>query len=230
MKRFLTICILSALIVSLLSGCGAQDSEEPETVTASPETTAAPTATVTPETAVTAATEPPVPPQDVVDEPAMDDSQSYVDIYEPILNSYYDTLSQPLDAEALFNSELCFLCLYCYEGEALMNVGYKYCDLDGDGGMELLIGAISEDEYLKNVLLDLYCIEDGQVKLVLQSQERQRYFLDTEGHVLTDWSNSASDSGLTLLEYSAGALTEIGPADSPEYMDLGLEALKTFIQ
>ncbi len=213
MKRLFTSCAALALAISVLAGCGGQEPIEAEAVTTAPQLPAAAESEPTPEAT-----------------PTEDGQEPWVGIYEPIIRSYYDTLSKPLDAEALFNSELCFLCLYSYEGDPLMNVGWRYADLDGDGSMELLIGAISEDEYLKNVLFDLYTIADGQPVQVLQSQERQRYFLDASGRVITDWANSAAEAGQYELEYSAGTLTELGPVESPELIDLGLTPIKDYLR
>ncbi len=66
---------------------------------------------------------------------------------------YAQALTNNYGGEELIGSEISLLNMYCYEGNALDNVGYIFLDLDGDGTMELFIGAIGGDEFVANAVL-----------------------------------------------------------------------------
>lgn len=232
MKKTLALSLALALLLSILSGCGVK---EPAAATATPEVQeSAPAAespvptTLPPETAPP--TETPQPEESAEPQPVAPaaGSEEYVGIYKPILDGYYDLLSQPINGEALINSDYCFLCLYCLA--PLEDVGYSYMDLDLDGSMELIIACVSQEEFLSHVVFDVYCIEDGQPRLVLQSQERDRYYINYACDVIRVWSNSAEDSGTSLLAYQNGQLTEKGGVvESPtQYRDLGLTLFSAY--
>ncbi len=45
-------------------------------------------------------------------------------------------------------------------------IGYAFLDLDGDGIEELLIGAIGGDDFIRQQVFELYCMEGGVPKQV----------------------------------------------------------------
>ena len=77
-------------------------------------------------------------------------------MYKDILDVYAQALTNNYGGEELIGSEISLLNMYCYEGNALDNVGYIFLDLDGDGTMELFIGAIGGDEFVANAVFDFY--------------------------------------------------------------------------
>ena len=233
MKKTVSIAIMLIAIISLLCGCGAAE-------TARPEPTAEPTPTVESVTVPQqseASPEPTAEPTPVVEsvtvpqqseaspEPAAENS---ADPYEAVLELYYTALTEGWSGEKLFNSDVNFLCSYCTEGNPLDNVGYAAMDVDGDGVDELLIGSLTDDDYLRDVIFDMYTVKDGQCVQVFASQERQRYYMSADGGFMTDWANSASDYGLYALSYSGGQLTELGPVDAPQYIRAELAPFSSY--
>ena len=116
--------------------------------------------------------------------------------------------------EELIGSEISLLNMYCYEGSALDNVGYTFLDLDGDGTMELFIGAIGGDEFVANAVFDFYTYQDGHPVLLIDSMERARCFICVDNTLVIDGANSAFKTEYSCYSYANGTLTEIAPTDA----------------
>ncbi len=97
--------------------------------------------------------------------------------YASVLNRYYIALEEKWDAEELDRTGLSILARYCYDGNALENVGYAFLDLDGDGKEELLIGAIAGDEFADRQVFQAYMMKDGKPWQIFSGWERSRYYL-----------------------------------------------------
>lgn len=154
MKKTVSIILCAALSLAVLTACGspaATPTPTPEpvlvpepTTEATPEPTAEPKPTPTPT---------PEPTPEPVSDPLV--------MYKDILDVYAQALTENYGGEELIGSEISLLNMYCYEGNALDNVGYTFLDLDGDGTMELFIGAIGGDEFVANTVFDFYTYQDG---------------------------------------------------------------------
>lgn len=205
MKKTVSIILCAALSLAVLTACGspaATPTQTPEpvlvpepTAEATPEPTPEPTPTPTPE-----------PTPEPVSDPLV--------MYKDILDVYVQALTNNSGGEELIGSEISLLNMYCYEGNALDNVGYTFLDLDGDGTMELFIGAIGGDEFVANAVFDFYTFQDGHPVLLLDSQERARCYICDDNTLVVDWANSASDTGYTYYSYADGELTETEPVES----------------
>ena len=69
-----------------------------------------------------------------------------------------------------------------------------YCFIDGDEESMLMIGRVDDRTGL---VYDAYVIRDGVPRLILQSADRDRYYMDAlHGTVRNEWSNGADDSGV----------------------------------
>ena len=107
-------------------------------------------------------------------------------MYKDILDVYAQALTNNYGGEELTGSEISLLNMYCYEGNALDNVGYIFLDLDGDGTMELFIGAIGG----------------------------ARCYICDDNTLVIDGANSAFNTEYICYSYANGTLTEIEPVES----------------
>lgn len=200
MKKTVSIILCAALALAVLTACGSPASPAP---TAEPVQTAAPTLEPTPEPTTEPTPEP--TPESVTDPLVM---------YKDILDVYVQALTNNYGGEELIGSEISLLNMYCYEGSALDNVGYTFLDLDGDGTMELFIGAIGGDEFVANTVFDFYTYQDGHPVLLIDSMERARCYICDDNTLVIDGANSASDTEYSCYSYANGELTEIEPVES----------------
>ena len=116
--------------------------------------------------------------------------------YAAVLDKYYEALKEQQGEGKLLENGLSTLCTYCYEGNAMKNVGYALLDLTGDGEPELLIGAISGDDYVENMVFDMYTIVDGTPVQLFVGRERNGYYICKEEAGVYIIENKAS-SGAT---------------------------------
>ena len=207
MKKTVSIILCAALSLAVLTACGspaATPTPTPEpvlvpepTTEATPEPTAEPKPTPTPT---------PEPTPEPVSDPLV--------MYKDILDVYAQALTENYGGEELIGSEISLLNMYCYEGNALDNVGYTFLDLDGDGTMELFIGAIGGDEFVANTVFDFYTYQDGHPVLLLDSQERARCYICDDNTLVIDGASSAFNTEYSCYSYANGTLTEIEPVES----------------
>lgn len=153
-------------------------------------------------------TEPtPQPTAEPTPEPVETPAPTPIEIYAEKLTAYYQAISQRLDAEALMERDLNYMLAYSYGENAPARFGYLLSDLDGDGTEELMIGCLTGDEYTDEIVLDLYCIQDGAARRVFTSAERDRYYLCADGTIANEASSSAFESHFRYYTYAAGVLT-----------------------
>ena len=201
MKKTVSIILCAALSLAVLTACGspaATPTPTPEPVLVPEPTTEAtpkPTPTPTPE-----------PTPEPVSDPLV--------MYKDILDVYAQALTENYGGEELIGSEISLLNMYCYEGNALDNVGYTFLDLDGDGTMELFIGAIGGDEFVANTVFDFYTYQDGHPVLLIDSMERARCYICDDNTIVIDGANSAFNTEYSCYSYANGTLTEIEPVES----------------
>lgn len=204
MKKLISIILCAALALAALTACGSTAAPTP---TAEPVQTAEPTPEATPEpTAEPTPTPTPEPTPEPVTDPLV--------MYKDILDVYAQALTNNYGGEELTGSEISLLNMYCYEGNALDNVGYIFLDLDGDGTMELFIGAIGGDEFVANAVFDFYTYQDGHPVLLLDSMERARCYICDDNTLVIDGANSAFNTEYSCYSYANGTLTEIEPVES----------------
>ena len=206
MKKTVTIMLCAVLSLASLTAC---ESPASPVTTAEPAQTAEPTPEATPEP-----TAEPTPTPTPTPEPTPEPVTDPLLMYKDILDVYVQALTNNSGGEDLIGSEISLLNMYCYEGNALDNVGYIFLDLDGDGTMELFIGAIGGDEFVANAVFDFYTYQDGHPVLLIDSMERARCYICDDNTLVIDWANSSSDTGYTYYSYAAGELTEIEPVES----------------
>ncbi len=116
--------------------------------------------------------------------------------YASVLALYHTALKEEWEPGKLAEEGFSPLARYCYGEDVLDKIGYAFLDLDGDGIEELLIGAIGGDDFIRQQVFELYCMEGGVPKQVFTGMERNRYYLCREGGsyiIINEGSSSASD-------------------------------------
>ena len=178
MKKLIAWILILVLSLSL-AACGGKTEPTAATTEAPPETTAAPEATEAVET-----TEEPT----VLAKP----------LYGEILDAYFDALLQGFTLEQYTEKGLNYLVGVVGD---VTKVGYSLEDLDGDGSMELLLGAVGAPE-----IYAMYTMKDGVETQVIDAGERNSYRLGTDGVFINQGSNSAAQSGTMLFTFENGEL------------------------
>ena len=77
--------------------------------------------------------------------------------------------------------------------------GWLLRDLDGDGILELLLGADWGDGH--TVILNIYRLDGAKAVRVVDGWSRSRYFLCSDGTLAHEWSGGADHWGRTYLRY-----------------------------
>lgn len=95
--------------------------------------------------------------------------------------------------------------------------GYQFWDLDRSGGPELIVGAIYPPEqvekaepggalYYYNLIIDLYTLDGNEPSYVVNSGDRYRYSLTTDGQIFYEGSGGAAYSDQAVYELREGKL------------------------
>ena len=155
---------------------------------------------------VTAPVETPEPTPEPTPVPVETPAPQPIDYYRNVLNTYASAVAGREGAETLTEKGLNPMAAAGYGENAPNHIGYLLQDLDHDGVDELLIGSLTGDMYVDQIVLDLYTIENGAVKKVFSSEENDRYYLCTDGSVANEASSSAYDSYYAYYDYAAGEL------------------------
>lgn len=120
--------------------------------------------------------------------------------YAEILDKYAEALRDQWNMDRLLDEGMSLLCSYCYEGDALKNVGFALLDVDGDNSPELLIGTVSDDEFVDQMLFDMYTLKDGAPVQVFSGQERSRYYISEDeagGYFITNEASMGAAQSAT---------------------------------
>ena len=201
MKK-ITICWIALLLVAtMFAGCGA--SREPH----ASETQTPTTETAVPSDAPTTAYVPEETEEDIVYEG--DASSYYIDVaYADQIARYHTALSEKWDEGKYFDNNMSALPFYYYEGNPLENVGFGFVDLDNDGRLELIIGAIMNAE-MDPAVFEIWTLVDGEPVMLAQGGTRNRYVLqhveeDRMWYVVNEGSGSAFNHATYYLMLSEG--------------------------
>ena len=130
------------------------------------------------------------------------------ELYGSVLSKYYAAVSAQAGAEELTEAGLNYMLAYGYGDAPLESAGYALMDADGDGLNELLIGSLTGDIYNRQVVLDLYTVTDGELRLVFTSGERDRFYLCSDGTVAEEASSGAMNSAWNYYDFRNGEIAE----------------------
>lgn len=116
-------------------------------------------------------------------------------VYQSVLVQYRQAVAQRADSAALSEAGLSSLCALCYESGVENGIGYLLYDLDGNGSLELSIGAISGDSSVEKQLFAVYTQLDGQALPLLCGNSENRYYLCNDGNIAWEGDNDAEIPG-----------------------------------
>ena len=140
--------------------------------------------------------------------------EDYRSIYAPVLEAYQDFEREGGGLENWYGDEPGFVHSGLYGAE---HFGYQFWDLNLDGSPELLLGVLydagetAEDQlgeglYWHNLVSDLYTLVEGEPRYVVNSGDRYRYSLTTDGQLYYEGSSGAAYSDLATYELRDGVL------------------------
>ncbi len=157
--------------------------------------------------------------------------------YAAILAAYKTAIEQNDSAEEMTEKNVNYLVSYlAAEGDALESVCYAFLDLDTDGQKELILFN-NEDrgDNIASVILDLYDVYDGTVTSMLQSNERDCYYMGenniiyneaSDGYDSSLWEKNTYENGMLC---TTGSITYAESEDSPIWtyteLDQGTQTL-----
>lgn len=102
----------------------------------------------------------------------------YVDtVYAEQISRYHMALSEQWDEGKYYEQEMSPVASYYYEGNPLDNAGFALVDLDHDGTLELVIGAIANSD-LDPAIFEIWTLRDGMPTRLCQSGYRNSYYLE----------------------------------------------------
>ena len=211
MKKFGLIFVICLMLTTLLAGCNTP--VVAETPTTEVATTAAPEAVATTEAPTEAPTE--VPTEEVTEPAAQEETVSEEDydiddVYAQQIGRYGVALAEQWAEGAYFEHDMSALPYYYYDGNPLDNVGFGFVDLDNDGSMELVIGAIMNAER-DPAVFEIWTLVDGEPVMLAQGGTRNRYVLqyveeDGMWYVVNEGSSSAFCNATYYLMLNEGEL------------------------
>ena len=204
MKKLLLTATVFLLTLALVAGCSYPQTELPIDT----EPSGAATEHTTESTTIPSTESNPTETEDDVEYEG-DASSYYIDVvYARQIERYYTALSEKWDEEKYFDNGLSALPSYYYEGNPLENVGFGFVDLDNDGHLELIIGAILGAE-MDPAVFEIWTLVDGEPVMLAQGGSRNRYVLqyaeeDRMWYVVNEASNSAFNHATYYLMLNEG--------------------------
>ncbi len=132
--------------------------------------------------------------------------------YAAVLINYQTAIEQNYSVEEMTEKNVNYLVSYlAAEGDALESVCYAFLDLDTDGQKELILFN-NEDrgDSIASVILDLYDVYDGTVTSMLQSNERDCYYMGENNIIYNEASDGYDSSLWEKNTYENGMLRTVG--------------------
>jgi hypothetical protein len=170
----------------------------------------------------------PTQPLTVAPETHPDTAEYYIsNVYSEQLGQYYRALLERWGPEQFEQQGRSPLGAAYLQGDPLENVGFGFVDLDNDGRLELIIGAILNAEKDPSVF-EIWTLVDGEPVMLAQGGSRNRYVLqyveeDRMWYVVNEGSNGAANSATHYLMLNEGKLDvpetllkAVNHADGPE--------------
>ena len=137
----------------------------------------------------------------------------YFEAYAPVLEAYRDFEQAGGGLENWYADEPGYVHVGLTDATRF---GYQFWDLDRNGRPELILGVLGEEGaedaedadllYWNNLVLDLYCLEEGEPRYILNSGDRYRYSLTTDGYLFYEGSSGAASSDAAVYELREGWL------------------------
>ena len=119
-----------------------------------------------------------------------DGNPTGISAYDEIIQKYISGIRAGWDMSGFSDNGLNYLTAYAPD---LTKTGYYLKDVDEDGVEELLIG-LNDGEAYMGMFYDLYTLKDDTAVRVVQSGERDRYYLCTDNTIANEGSGGAEIS------------------------------------
>ena len=152
------------------------------------------------------------------------DEPDYRTLYGPVIEAWQDFELQGVHLENWYGDEPGYVHMGLYGPD---HFGYQFWDLDRDGSPELIIGAIyapedtADDElgyglYQHNLIVDLFTLVDGEPTYVVNSGDRYRYSMTSDGQIYYEGSSGAAYTDVATYILRDGALEMVNGISSEE--------------
>ena len=132
-------------------------------------------------------------------------------LYTEILDMFYYGISS--DWAGYSDDELMNISYMIWQSnpiETLSDGGYALIDLDGNGVSELIITAAADSwGNADGFVYDIYTYTDGEILQLVNSAERNRYYLCSDNLILNESSGGASYSEYTLYQVIETSLSMV---------------------
>ena len=141
-----------------------------------------------------------------------------IDLYLSVLDQHYQAVSEQWNAEKLAEEGLSPLLTYCYEDDALQNIGYAFLDIDADGSCELFIEPLAGDDFVEQMVFEMYTCKNDEITQVFCGTERDNYYLSEceEGaYIISNYASSGA--GQTDRDYYTFAENDLVLVQSVSY-------------
>lgn len=132
------------------------------------------------------------------DEPATEPEEE-APLYGEVLDAYYNALLEGWTPEQYMEAGMNYLPGLVADAD---KVGYYLEDLDGNGTIELLIGAVGEP-----YIYVMYTMIEGSPVTVIRASERNTYRLISDGGIFNRGSNGAASTGYLFYTFENGTLS-----------------------
>lgn len=136
--------------------------------------------------------------------------------YDEILSKYYEGVSSHWNTQGFQENDLDYLFGY---DPSINTLGYCLKDIDDDGTPELFVGRTDDQGIYMGMLYDFYTITDGKLVKVLESGERDRFYLCENNEIAEEGSGSAVTASHTYYNYKNGKLEKIEEVLFDAYQD-----------
>lgn len=193
MKKIILSGAVFVLILALIVGCGKTTVNDPSNDPTNPTTEQQPT-------------------QDGDNGNQGGDAFSHYinEVYAQQIGRYYTAISQKWDEGTCIDNRMSAMIVHYYEGNPLDNIGFGFVDLDGDGVLELIIGAIQNAQQ-DSLVFEIWSLKNGNPVMLVQSGSRNRYYLqyaeeDELWYVAYEAENGAANRAVYYLQLFDGVL------------------------
>lgn len=133
--------------------------------------------------------------------PAPTEDITAAQAYDAIIGAYHTAITERWNGQQLTDAGMNVLMLDCYADDSLENIGYTVTDIDGDGTPELAIGTMRGDDFYRNLIFQLYTLnEANEPMLLFSSKERDRWYYAGGIRFANLGSDSWSESYETTLK------------------------------
>ena len=166
----------------------------------------------------------PAPEETADSVPAPEEPLTVPEAYATVIGEYYTVLNEGWDAAQVMGQGLNYLVADSFFDAPTQDIGYAVADLDGDGGEELVIGSLKEDDFFGKLVFSLYTLDsDGVPQLLIDSTERNRYYYAGGSHFANLGSSDWNESFVTTLKLEEGELIDMTYTTEPgDYVQMEL--------